>query len=178
MKAMLSSIFYFPEDTDSFCNMSLTPILARLRAIESTGSFIRRFMTAHQTTGTDLKRYNRFQAPDWPSGTECPLSSQSSLDQPWAEEAGNLIRIRALWSEKWSFVIVASRTPSLWQLSTFLQSTIRNHQEPDGWCHGKDTGCVVRWSITLRSQHPGHVRSCPRTSTSWSVKCDESEVLL
>ena len=121
-KAMLSSIFYFPEDTDSFCNVSLTPVLARLGAIESTGSFIRRFMTAHQTTGTDLKRYNRFQAPDWPSGTECPLSSQSSLDQPWAEEAGNLIRIRALWSEKWSFFIMASRTPSLWQLSTSLQS--------------------------------------------------------
>lgn len=63
-KATLSSIFFTFRKIRILCNVSLTPILACLRAVESTGSFIRVFMTAHQTTGTDLKRYNRFQAPD------------------------------------------------------------------------------------------------------------------
>lgn len=123
--------FYLPEDRDSFCNVSLFPILAHTRAIESNGSFTRKFMTANQTTGTDSKRYNRFQAPNWPSGTECPLSSQFFLDQPWTKEAGKLIRIRALWSKKWSFFIVAWRTPFIWQVSTLFR--VDGQKSPGAW---------------------------------------------
>ena len=78
-----------------------------------------------------LIQKDRFQAPNWPSGTECPLSSQSFLDQPWTKEAGKLIRIRALWSKKWSFFIVAWRTPFIWQVSTLFR--VDGQKSPGAW---------------------------------------------
>lgn len=63
---------YFTEDRDLFCNFSLIPILAKLQAIEQAGSFMRRSMTANQTVGADSKRYNRFQAQNWPPAERVP----------------------------------------------------------------------------------------------------------